>query len=132
MTAPHDRPRLAADLAPLLAASALLFASAFPLAHLGSAAAADAPTGAAPVVEIRAHRFEFTPAAITLERGRPGTLRLTSADVTHGFFQRDLGIDATIERGHPTDVQIHPTAPGRHQDHGQDRVDGPETPVAEA
>ena len=82
-----------------------------PLLALAVAAAAQ---GAPPVIEISAHRFEFTPAEITLERGRPVTLRLTSADVTHGFFQKDLGIDATVSRGEPTDVALTPKEAGRY------------------
>jgi cytochrome c oxidase subunit 2 len=83
-------------------------------AALGLAARHAGGAEPGPVIEITAHRFEFSPAELSVARDQTTTLRLTSTDVTHGFFQRDLGIDATIERGHPTDVQIHPTAPGRY------------------
>ena len=65
------------------------------------------------VIEIAAHRFEFTPSEITLERGQPVTLRLHSEDVTHGFFLRALGLDATIAPGQVTDVTITPAEVGR-------------------
>jgi cytochrome c oxidase subunit 2 len=102
-----SRYRLAAVLASVLAATlaAILAVAAQP-------AGAEAATPR--LVEITARRFEFTPREITLERGQPVTLRLSSADVTHGFFQKELGIDATIEHGRPTDVSLTPAASGRY------------------
>jgi cytochrome c oxidase subunit 2 len=73
-----------------------------------------APAGEPPVVEITAKRFEFSPPRITLRRGETVTLRLLSQDVTHGFFMKPLGIDATIEPGKATDVTITPGAPGTY------------------
>jgi cytochrome c oxidase subunit II len=66
------------------------------------------------VVEISARRFEFAPAEITLRKGERVTLRLRSLDVTHGFFQKALGIDATIEPGKVTEVSLTPPAAGRY------------------
>jgi cytochrome c oxidase subunit 2 len=65
------------------------------------------------VVEITAKRFEFSPAEIVLEAGEPVTLRLRTLDVTHGFFQRALGIDLEIEPGKVTDLTITPREAGR-------------------
>jgi cytochrome c oxidase subunit 2 len=65
------------------------------------------------VVEITAKRFEFSPAEIVLKVGEPVTLRLRSLDVTHGFFQRALGIDLEIEPGKVTDLTITPREAGR-------------------
>jgi cytochrome c oxidase subunit 2 len=65
------------------------------------------------VVTITAHRFEFSPAEVTLERGRPVLLRLTSLDVTHGFFSKELGIDEIIEHGKVLEVPLTPGAAGR-------------------
>jgi cytochrome c oxidase subunit 2 len=70
--------------------------------------------GDPPVVEITARRFEFTPAKVTLRAGQVVTLRLRSLDVTHGFFQKPLGIDTTIEPGKATDVTITPGTPGSY------------------
>jgi cytochrome c oxidase subunit 2 len=64
------------------------------------------------VVAITARRFEFVPKEITLKQGESVTLRLTSEDVTHGFFMKALGIDAVIEPGQPTDVTITPQTAG--------------------
>jgi cytochrome c oxidase subunit II len=66
------------------------------------------------VVEITARRFEFAQAEITLKRGERVTLRLRSLDVTHGFFQKALGIDATIEPGKATEVSLTPPTAGRY------------------
>jgi cytochrome c oxidase subunit 2 len=73
-----------------------------------------APLRASPrVVEIVAHRFEFVPNSVTLKSGEPVILRLRSEDVVHGFFQRALGLDTTIEPGKVTDLPLTPNAPGR-------------------
>ncbi len=66
------------------------------------------------VVAITAHRFEFSPAEVTLERGQPVVLRLTSLDVTHGFFSRQLGLDEIIEHGKVLDVPLTPGEAGRY------------------
>ena len=92
--------RLARQLLPLAAAA---------LAAAPQLARADAPR----VVEITAKRFEFQPAEITLSRGEPVVLRLHSQDVTHGFYMKPLGIDATIVPGKATDVPLTPQTPGR-------------------
>jgi len=64
------------------------------------------------IVEITAKRFEFTPKEITLKQGEAVTLRLTTEDVTHGFYMKTLGIDAVIEPGHPTEITLTPQTAG--------------------
>jgi cytochrome c oxidase subunit II len=44
----------------------------------------------AEVVKITASKFRFTPDHITLIKGQPVTLQLTSTDRTHGFMIRAL------------------------------------------
>jgi len=65
------------------------------------------------VVAITAHRFEFSPAEVTLERGQPVVLRLTSLDVTHGFYSKQLGLDEIIEHGKVLDLPLTPGEAGR-------------------
>lgn len=65
------------------------------------------------VIEITAKRFEFSPALITLRRGEPVVLRVKSLDVTHGLYQKALGVDATIAPGAATDVALTPREAGR-------------------
>jgi cytochrome c oxidase subunit II len=38
------------------------------------------------VIEIQAKKFQFTPSEVTLKKGEPAILRLTSADRAHGFL----------------------------------------------
>jgi cytochrome c oxidase subunit 2 len=63
-------------------------------------------------IDITAKRFEFTPNQITLKKGETVKLRLTSADVTHGFFHRAFKIDEVIEPGKTTEVTLTPQTVG--------------------
>jgi len=64
------------------------------------------------VIEITAKRFAFSPNQITIKKGETVKLRLTSEDVTHGFFMRALKIDEDIEPGKPTEVTLTPQNAG--------------------
>jgi cytochrome c oxidase subunit 2 len=103
-----------------LALSAVLAVLALARQGLPAAARAEEPPpaagpGAGPrVVEIVARRFQFTPAEVTLRRGEPVLLRLRSEDVTHGFFTRALGLDATNSPGAPLELPLTPRAAGRY------------------
>lgn len=74
----------------------------------GAASGADAPR----TIPIVAHRFEFTPSTLTLERGETVKLVVTSQDVHHGFLQRDLKIDADIAPGEPAEILVTPDRAG--------------------
>jgi cytochrome c oxidase subunit II len=75
-----------------------------------SANAAEEPN--AKVIEITAKKFEFTPAEITLKKGEPVILRLTSSDRVHGFMSKPLKIDTDIAAGKTTDVAVTPDNAG--------------------
>ena len=64
------------------------------------------------VIEISAKRFGFSPDNITLKKGEPVILRLTSQDVTNGFFVRPLKVDELIEPGKPVDAKVQPDKEG--------------------
>lgn len=64
-------------------------------------------------VVVSAKRFEFSPKEITLKKGEPVKLQLTTDDVTHGFLQKALGIDATIKPGETAEVVLVPQTAGR-------------------
>ena len=66
----------------------------------------------AQVVKITASKFHFTPDHITLVKGRPVTLQLTSTDKTHGFLIRALKIDTDIKPGTVTQMTVTPTTAG--------------------
>jgi cytochrome c oxidase subunit II len=64
------------------------------------------------VIEITAKKFDFTPSALTLKKGQPVILRLTSVDRVHGFMSKQLKIDTDIADGKTTDVAVTPDAAG--------------------
>jgi cytochrome c oxidase subunit 2 len=64
------------------------------------------------VIEIAAKKFEFTPSEITLKKGEPVILRLTSSDRVHGFMSKPLKIDTDITDGKTTDVAVTPDTAG--------------------
>ena len=78
------------------------------VAPLRIAGAQDPPQ----VIEISAKRFGFTPNRVTLKKGETVTLRLSSEDVTHGFFVRPLKIDQEVVPGQSAEVTITPQAAG--------------------
>ena len=64
------------------------------------------------VIEIKAKKYEFSPSEITLKKGTPVVLRLSTEDRSHGFFVKPLNIDADIKPGQVTEVAITPDATG--------------------
>jgi cytochrome c oxidase subunit II len=65
------------------------------------------------VITIAAKRFAFSPSEVRLKRGEPVTIRISSADVTHGMYMKALGIDAEIEAGKTTELSFTPQVTGR-------------------
>ncbi len=64
------------------------------------------------VVKITAAKFHFEPDHITLHKGQPVMLQLTSTDATHGFMIRALKIDTEIKPGQVTEMTVTPDTPG--------------------
>jgi cytochrome c oxidase subunit II len=64
------------------------------------------------VMRITASKFHFEPDHITLHKGEPVTLQLTSIDATHGFMIRALKIDTDIKPGKLTEVTVTPDTAG--------------------
>ena len=89
----------------LAGALGIAFAAIAPKPNL---ARADNPK----VIEITAKKFEFTPSEITLKKGEPVVLRLTSSDRVHGFMSKPLKIDTDIADGKTTDVAVTPDTAG--------------------
>ncbi|HEU5402088.1 MAG TPA: cytochrome c oxidase subunit II, partial [Terriglobales bacterium] len=50
-------------------------------------------------IEIVAKRYTFEPTEITVHKGLPVILELSSADVTHGLAVKQLGIKTEIKKG---------------------------------
>jgi cytochrome c oxidase subunit II len=73
-----------------------------------------APSAGDPrVVAITANRYQFTPSEITLKRGERVKFRLTSEDMTHGLFVKDLAIDTDIVPGKTTEFTLIPQKAGK-------------------
>ncbi|HYL58417.1 MAG TPA: cupredoxin domain-containing protein [Candidatus Acidoferrales bacterium] len=92
-----------------IAAGALATGIAFSNgASVTTVRAADEPR----VIEIKAKKYEFAPAEITLKKGEPVVLRLTSTDRVHGFMSKPLKIDTDIPNDTTRDVAITPDTAG--------------------
>lgn len=65
------------------------------------------------LVEITARKFEFAPTVITLKKGEPVTLRLTSTDRAHGLMVKEFHVDLDVEGGQSTEVTFTPAESGR-------------------
>jgi len=76
------------------------------------------PTERAPRrIEVTAKRFEFTPGQITLKKGEPVVLVLTSADVPHGIRFKELGIETRIGKGQSSELAFTPDKTGTFVGH---------------
>jgi cytochrome c oxidase subunit II len=64
------------------------------------------------VITISASKFQFTPNHITLVKGQPVTLQLTSSDRVHGFMIRPLKIDTDVKPGKVTAITVTPQTAG--------------------
>ena len=64
-------------------------------------------------IEVKARKFEFTPAEITVKRGQPVTLAVTAIDFTHGFNLPDFNVRADLIPGKTVEVTITPARAGR-------------------
>jgi cytochrome c oxidase subunit 2 len=63
-------------------------------------------------VEVVAKRFEFTPSEITLKKGEPVILVLTSKDVQHGLKLDAFNQVVIAKKGESSQVQFTPTEAG--------------------
>ena len=64
------------------------------------------------VIRISAKKFEFTPSEITLKKGEPVVLELTTEDVTMGFYAKELNASAEIVPGKVTPLRLVPDKTG--------------------
>ena len=75
---------------------------------------AQSQTPATPVeIKITAKKFEFEPKTITVQKGKPVRLLITSADVPHGFKLEEFGINQQIKPNSTTVVEFTPDRTGR-------------------
>ena len=65
------------------------------------------------VIKITARRFEYTPREVTLKKGVPVILELTTEDILMGFNAPDLGARADIVPGRTVRLRVVPTKAGK-------------------
>lgn len=65
------------------------------------------------VVQVTAKKFEFSPGEITVKKGEPLVLELTSEDRLHGFYLPDFGVEAKIKPGSVTRLSFTPDKTGK-------------------
>ena len=83
------------------------------LVTLASVAAMSAqPTQTPKRINIVEKRFSYEPSEITLKKGEPVILRLTTTDRVHGFMSKPLKIDTDIPSDTTKDVAVTPDAAG--------------------
>jgi cytochrome c oxidase subunit 2 len=59
-------------------------------------------------VEVVAKRYAFEPAEITVKKGQPVTLDVSTEDVAHGLVINELGIRTEVKKGKATEVSFTP------------------------
>ena len=89
---------------PLLLALAIAFVSAH-------------AQGAPKRIEVTAHRFNFSPAEITLKKGEPVVLVLKSTDVAHGLRFRELHVELNVRANGTTEASFTPQQTGDFTGH---------------
>lgn len=68
-------------------------------------------------IEVTAKRFAFTPGEITLKKGEPVVLVLTSLDVPHGIRFKELGIETKAGKGQSSELSFTPETAGTFVGH---------------
>jgi rhodanese-related sulfurtransferase len=63
-------------------------------------------------ISVIAKKFEFLPGKITVNRGVPVKIYLTSVDVDHGFAVSEFKIDKTVKKGEVAIVKFNPDKAG--------------------
>jgi cytochrome c oxidase subunit 2 len=69
------------------------------------------------VIKITAKAFEYTPNEITLKKGEPVVLELTSLDLFHGFNITEMGLRADLPPGKTARVRLTPDKTGDFEFH---------------
>jgi cytochrome c oxidase subunit 2 len=78
------------------------------LALTGFAPAPDAPRR----IEVSVKRFEYLPAEVTVKKGEPVVLALTTQDVAHGLKFKELNLNTKLEKGKTSELAFTPTTVG--------------------
>jgi cytochrome c oxidase subunit 2 len=68
-------------------------------------------------IQVTAKRFAFEPAEITVKKGEPVDLVLSSSDVPHGVRIRELNIDLHVQKGKTAEAKFTPQTVGTFVGH---------------
>jgi cytochrome c oxidase subunit 2 len=94
---------------------ALLFCGAV-LAVLAAGAFAAATSADEPkVVRLQVKKFEYIPPSITLKKGEPVIIELSSLDRLHGFSVQTLNLHADVPPNKTVRVAVTPDTVGTHE-----------------
>jgi cytochrome c oxidase subunit 2 len=63
-------------------------------------------------IEIVAKQWEYTPSQITLKKGVPVVIVVTSQDVNHGLKFKELNLLVNVKKGQTSEVPFTPTQVG--------------------
>ena len=74
----------------------------------GFSQAPDAPRR----VEVSVKKFAYSPAEVTVKKGEPVVLVLTTEDVSHGLKFKELNLNSKIEKGKPSELAFTPDKTG--------------------
>ena len=74
----------------------------------GFASAPDAPKR----IDVSVKRFAYEPAEITIKKGEPVLIELTTQDVSHGLKFKELNLNTKIEKGKTAELAFTPSKTG--------------------
>jgi len=63
-------------------------------------------------IEIVAKRFDFVPGDVTVKKGVPVTIVLTSKDVDHGLKFKDFNVVLNVKKGETKEITFTPDKAG--------------------
>jgi cytochrome c oxidase subunit II len=78
------------------------------LALSGFSSAPDSPKR----IEVSVKKFAYTPSEVTLKKGEPVVLALTSDDVAHGLKFKELNLNTKFDKGKPGELAFTPDKTG--------------------
>jgi len=78
------------------------------LALSGFSPASDTPRR----IEVSVKKFAYMPAEITVKKGEPIVLVLTTEDVSHGLKFKELNLNTKIEKNKPAELAFTPDKVG--------------------
>jgi cytochrome c oxidase subunit 2 len=64
------------------------------------------------LISLKAKKFEFTPSKITVKKGVPVVIELSSEDRSHGFNLPEFKVRADVQPGSPSKVRFTPDKAG--------------------